>query len=58
MGRARDGGEDVAIVWMRYVVDGKEKKRSNWYVHNQWLVGNFLAQKQLKAEGEVLSILY
>jgi len=29
----------------------KNEEISNWYVHNQWQVDNFLLQKQLKSRG-------
>jgi hypothetical protein len=37
---------------------GIERKKTNRYVCNQWQVGNFLTQKQVKAGGRVLSSLY
>ena len=36
----------------------KKEKKMNLYLHNQWQMGNFWAQKPVKAGGEVLLDLY
>jgi hypothetical protein len=38
--------------------EGRKKKRANRFLCNQWQVGNFVTQKQLKAEVKMLSNLY
>jgi hypothetical protein len=54
-GKARAGGGSVRFA--RGLGDGREK-RTNRYLHNQWQVGNFVTQKQLKAGGLLSSLCY